>query len=56
MKNYIVYFTDVNTGACSPVDTITAPDSYTPQDYIKDCASNGICWGEGEITFSEYDE
>jgi hypothetical protein len=56
MKKYEVDFTDATTGAESPIDTITVSDDYTPDDYIKDCAGNGVDWGNGEITFVEIEE
>lgn len=40
MKKYEVNFTDNNTGATSAIDTITAADNYTADDYIKDCNNN----------------
>lgn len=41
MKKYTVELTDINTGACSPVDTICVDDDYTEEDYRNDCSSNG---------------
>ena len=32
-----VDFTDPITKATSPIDNIEAPESYTAEDYIKDC-------------------
>ena len=40
MKKYEVDFTDNNTGVTSAIDTITAADNYTAEDYIKDCNDN----------------
>lgn len=40
MKKYEVDYTDNNTGATSPIDTITANDNYTAADYIRDCEKN----------------
>lgn len=40
MKKYEINFTDNNTGATSAIDTITAADNYTADDYIKDCNNN----------------
>lgn len=40
MKKYIIYLTDSQTGASSPIDNIMAADNYTAADYIKDCENN----------------
>lgn len=40
MKEYVVWFTDHETGATSPIDNITESDNYTADDYINDCMSN----------------
>jgi hypothetical protein len=37
MKKYEVDYTDNDTGATSPIDTIEADDNYTAADYIRDC-------------------
>lgn len=37
---YIVWVTDAETGATSPVDNIEAPEGYTATDYITDCEKN----------------
>ena len=37
---YTVEYTDPTTGAKSPIDTITAPENYTADDYIRDCREN----------------
>lgn len=37
---YIVEFKDLLTGAVSPIDNIEAPEGYTAEQYISDCASN----------------
>lgn len=37
---YIVEFKDLLTGAVSPIDNIEAPEGYTAEQYILDCASN----------------
>ena len=39
-KMYQVDFTDNNTGATSPIDTIKAPEGYTAEQYIEDCKDN----------------
>ena len=41
MKNYIVNFTDLSTGATSPIDNIMAPEYYTSAQYISDCEEYG---------------
>lgn len=44
---YIVWVTDMNTGATSPMDNIEAPDGYTADDYIADCKCNADeAWNE----------
>lgn len=40
MKNYVVEYTDPETGATSPIDSFTAEDGYTALQYIKDCDKN----------------
>lgn len=40
MAQFQVDFTDSNTGATSAIDTITAADNYTADDYIRDCENN----------------
>ena len=50
MKKYEVDFTDAKTGATSAIDTITAPDDYTAEQYEKDCADNDVYWGDGTFT------
>lgn len=40
MKKYEVNYTDHETGATSPIDTVIKPDGYTAEQYIKDCAEN----------------
>ena len=44
---------DAETGACSGIDDIIVEKTYTPLQYIDDCASNGVYWGNGEIVFEE---
>ena len=58
MKKYEVNFTDYSTGATSPIDTVTKPDGYTAEQYIKDCKENADDeWNEmlknGEVTITE---
>lgn len=38
---YEVDFTDSRTGATGPIDTITAPEGYTAEQYLNDCRENG---------------
>lgn len=54
MKEWHVYYMDLKTGACSPIDTITVLDNYTPDQYRKDCEANDcdICEG-GFILFED---
>ena len=40
MKKYEVNFTDYETGATSPIDTVIKPDGYTAQAYIDECMDN----------------
>ena len=40
MKKYEVNFTDNQTGATSPIDTVVKPEGYTAQAYIDDCMEN----------------
>ena len=40
MRKYEVDFYDYETGAESPIDTITAPEHYTAEQYITDCERN----------------
>lgn len=40
MKEYVVEYTDPETGATSPIDNFTAEDGYTAEQYIKDCDKN----------------
>ncbi len=40
MKEYVVEYTDMATGATSPIDTIKAPEGYTAENYIDDCKAN----------------
>lgn len=35
-----VDYTDPETGATSPIDTIRAFDNYTATDYVRDCEEN----------------
>lgn len=37
---YQVNFLDRRNGAESPIDTITAPEGYTAEQYVEDCESN----------------
>lgn len=37
---YEVNYRDPETGATSPIDTVIAPDGYTPEDYTRDCVKN----------------
>ena len=58
---YTVEFTDAKTGAISPIDTITAPDGYTADDYIRDCRENADPeWIEmiesGTVTLTEIED
>lgn len=47
MTTFTVLYTDPDTGACSPIDTITAPEDYTAADYIRDCKANADdSWNE----------
>ena len=39
MKTYSLEITE-QMGNTSPIDTITAPEGYTAEQYIKDCESN----------------
>lgn len=52
----IVELMDPDTGACSPIDKIIADESYTPEQYLKDCEGN-VDWGVGPeyISFTEMD-
>lgn len=55
---YTVNLENTKTGTTDEIDTIEflAPihgDSYTEEDYRNECASNGVEWPEGEITFTE---
>lgn len=40
MIRYEVDLLNNNTGALTPIDTITAPDGYTSKQYVKDCMDN----------------
>ena len=40
MKKYQVNYTDNTTGATSAIDTITADNNYTAENYINDCMAN----------------
>lgn len=40
IKKYIVYYTDPETGAISPIDNIEEEAGYTAEDYIRDCTGN----------------
>ena len=60
MKKYEVNFTDYETGATSPIDTVIKPDGYTAQAYIDECMDNADDeWVEmlagGKITLTEVD-
>lgn len=57
---YQVDYTDPDTGATSPIDTISARAGYTADDYIRDCDANADSdWCEmlhrGTITLLELD-
>ena len=39
-KMYVV-FKDWETGVTQNIDQIEIEDGYTPEDYIRDCESNG---------------
>ncbi len=61
MKKYEVNYTDYETGATSPIDTVIRPDGYTAEQYIKDCADNADAdWNEmlngGTVTLAEIDD
>lgn len=58
MKKYEVNFTDCETRATSPIDTVIKPDGYTADQYIKDCKENADDeWNRmlenGEVTLVE---
>lgn len=58
MKRFQVDFLDYNNGATSPIDTVTAPDDYTAEQYVKDCEANAEPdWVEmlhnGQVTLTE---
>ena len=40
MKRYEVEITDYVTHATYPIDTVTAADEYTAEQYIADCNEN----------------
>ena len=42
MKKVYVTFKDWETGVIQSIDQIEIEDGYTPEDYIRDCESNGI--------------
>ena len=57
---YQVDYTDPDTGATSPIDTIIARAGYTADDYIRDCDANADSdWCEmlhrGSVTLQELD-
>lgn len=57
---YQVDYTDPDTGATSPIDTISARAGYTADDYIRDCDANADSdWCEmlhrGSVTLQELD-
>lgn len=57
---YQVDYTDPDTGATSPIDTISARAGYTADDYIRDCDANADSdWCEmlhrGSVTLLELD-
>lgn len=57
---YQVEYTDPDTGATSPIDTINARAGYTADDYIRDCDENADSnWCEmlhrGTVTLQELD-
>lgn len=54
MKRYQVELTESNR-ATSPIDVIEVEDGYTVEDYIRDCAVNGVYY-DGEIEFLEIEE
>lgn len=61
MKKYEVNFTDYETGATSPIDTVVKPEGYTAQAYIDDCMENADDeWCEmlsnGKVTLIEVEE
>ena len=35
---YTIEYTDYNNGATSPIDSIEAPENYTAEQYLADCA------------------
>ena len=37
---YEIDFTDPETGATSPIDTVNVPEGFTADDYIKGCDEN----------------
>ena len=58
---YQVELTDNETGATSPIDTITAKDGYTAEDYLTDCQKNADeDWCEmlnrGTVTITPIDD
>lgn len=61
MKKYEVNFTDYETGATSPIDTVIKPEGYTAEQYIKDCKENADDdWNAmltgGTVTLIEIDD
>lgn len=38
MKKYEVNYYDPSNGATSPIDVVEAPEGYTAEQYVADCA------------------
>lgn len=58
MKKYQVDYTNYDNRTTSAIDTITAPDDYTAEQYVEDCIKNADTeWAEmvvnGHITLTE---
>ena len=39
-RHFVVEYTDTETGATSPIDTVDAREDYTAEDYVADCEKN----------------
>ena len=58
---YVVQYTDPDTGATSEVDNIVAPENYTADEYLQDCRENASDeWNQmlqrGTVRLLEVDE
>lgn len=58
MRKYEVNYTDHETGATSPIETVVRPSNYTAEQYIRECLDNAdddwnAMLARGTVTITE---